>query len=536
MVAFILLTFLNPNNKQLYMAALKSRWVLILLVIAFVILKIPALHYPFFWDESWSYAPGVNLMYNHGPSLMPNAIELYYSRGHPMLFYASAAAWMHIFGPSLISQHSFALFISVSLLISVYEISLRLFNKNAALLSLLLVGGQVIFFIQSTTLLPEVMVTLFSLLTLYCYATQKYWQTFLACTALVFTKESGMALGLVLGVHAVIYLFNKAATPAQKVKNLLPVLCAGLCIAGFYLVQKKVNGWYLFPEHTGLIDYSWQMFNGKMRYCAEIIFQNQCRSWLFLFFVTASVIVAITTRNYRFLIPVLTGILLYIFMESMFGHITRRLFIPFVFCSLVHSCYVLSKLDAEGKPAARRFIFLTLFFFGAYLSFSSLNFFSIRYLLCAIVVILMVVAWVFELFTRQIKRTFVFLFADCAIIVLCSFAFNNKIGDTEPGMFAAMRVQEDIVRYLENNKLYSKNISAHSALQRIHLTEPMTGFRHTADSFITVNYTISPATDFIIKDNIELDSADLTRLPPNGFKQVYQTEHGEAWGAIYGRK
>ena len=92
---------------------LKTRWELFLVLAIFIAVKLPALHYPFYWDESWSYAPGVKLMYLHGPSLMPNAIDLFYSRGHPLLFYASAASWMRLFGDSHISQHAFCLFLSI---------------------------------------------------------------------------------------------------------------------------------------------------------------------------------------------------------------------------------------------------------------------------------------------------------------------------------------------------------------------------------------------------------------------------------------
>src|SRR5476651_1029876 len=119
---------------------IRDRWLLFIVVIVFIMLKISALSYPFFWDESWSYAPGVKLMYLHGPSLMPNAIDLFYSRGHPMLFYAAAATWMHIFGTGHVAQHSFALLISVTFLVSIYETTLRLFNKRVAIISLLLVA------------------------------------------------------------------------------------------------------------------------------------------------------------------------------------------------------------------------------------------------------------------------------------------------------------------------------------------------------------------------------------------------------------
>src|SRR5271170_3215814 len=91
----------------------KNRWVLFLVLIVFILCKIPHLHYPYYWDESWPYAVAIRDMYLHGVSLMPTAIDPELSRGHPLFFHAIAAIWMHIFGNSHISMHSFALTISV---------------------------------------------------------------------------------------------------------------------------------------------------------------------------------------------------------------------------------------------------------------------------------------------------------------------------------------------------------------------------------------------------------------------------------------
>ncbi len=146
---------------------LKTRWELLIVLILFAIARWPALNYPFYIDESWSYAPGVALMYEHGPSLMPNAIDLFYSRGHPLLFYASAALWMKVFGASHFAQHAFALFISLLTLVAAHEVCLRLFNKTTANFALLIAPLQVMFFVQSAMLLPEMMITLLALLALY---------------------------------------------------------------------------------------------------------------------------------------------------------------------------------------------------------------------------------------------------------------------------------------------------------------------------------------------------------------------------------
>lgn len=37
--------------------------------------------------EAWVYVPGIRHMADAGPSLLPDAIPEYYSRGHPLLFY-----------------------------------------------------------------------------------------------------------------------------------------------------------------------------------------------------------------------------------------------------------------------------------------------------------------------------------------------------------------------------------------------------------------------------------------------------------------
>jgi len=149
----------------------KERWLLWLGIIAFILYKLPALHYLFYWDESWSYEAAVKLMYVHGPSMMPNAIDTTFSRGHPLLFYFLVSGWMKLLGSGAFSQHVFALLISVVLIWATYEISCRLFNKRVALLTLAILPLQCIFFVQSTMILPEVMVALLALLTLYFYAT-----------------------------------------------------------------------------------------------------------------------------------------------------------------------------------------------------------------------------------------------------------------------------------------------------------------------------------------------------------------------------
>jgi hypothetical protein len=140
----------------------QSRWLLILCLCVFTICKLPHLHLGFYWDESWVYGPSVYTMYLHGPSLSPAAIPLEFSRGHPLLFQAMCATWMRIFGSSLTSVHSFALVISLTLAVTLYEIMRRLFNERTALISVILLLTDHFFFINSSFVLNDIMLGLFT--------------------------------------------------------------------------------------------------------------------------------------------------------------------------------------------------------------------------------------------------------------------------------------------------------------------------------------------------------------------------------------
>ena len=521
---------LGPHILLSMIQFLKDRWLLLTVVVAFIIVKIPVLHLPFFWDESWSYAPGVKLMYMHGPSLMPNAIDLFYSRGHPLLFYASAATWMHIFGDSHTSQHVFALFISISLLISIYEVTLSLFSKRVAILSLLLSATQVIFFVQSTLLLPEVMISWLALLSLYFYASGRYLFTALTCTALMLTKESGMVLGLVLGVHGIIYLFSRSASVASKIRNLLSVLIPGIIIVIFFLVQKKFNGWYLFPEHTSLIDWSWDTFKGKVHFCFEIIFHNQFRYLLYSLLVIASAIAAIYYRNLRYALPLFFSVLLYVFIGDYFGYISRKVFIPVLFASFIFACYTLIRLDKDGKPQTRKFIYLTISFLLAYITFSSLNFFTVRYLLCPVLLFVVLAAYCFDLYLRPLKSAGYLTLIGCILLIAgISFSDSTGKGDVDLNVYSAMQAEQDIVTYLEQHNHYDSHIATNSGLECTHLTQPYTGFLSSDKIFSDVQGDIKPNTELIIVDNID---ADTVLLNTPGFKPLYRSQHGIIWAEI----
>jgi 4-amino-4-deoxy-L-arabinose transferase-like glycosyltransferase len=501
-------------------------------LVVFVVAKIPALHYPFYWDESWSYAPAVKLMYLHGPSLMPNAIDLFYSRGHPLLFYASAAAWMRVFGPSHIAQHSFCLFISLALIVAVYETSLRLFGKRAAILAMLLLPLQVMFFVQSTFLLPEIMIALLSLLTLYFYVNGKYALTFLCCIALMLTKESGMVMGLVLGIHATLNLLNNKETRRERVVKFGAILLSGVVIGLFFLLQKNMNGWYFYPEHTGYIQLEWHIFWDKFRFALDVLFCTSFRVRLFQLLMLLAIIVSVHLRDIRYAVPVLPGYLIYVIIEDKFMWLPRQALLVIFLLALALAAYQLVHLSVNRAKQKAQFIYLGMFFLAAYLCFTCINFFTARYLLCVLVIALVLAAAYIDVYICALYDLIYYLTIACiALVGFYGFKYDAGLGDLNLGAFDGMTVQQDLITYFEHAGLYDKKISTGSFQDHEHFLKPFTGFLHTDKVF--KNTGNDTAADYFVFDNIEPDGRYGSIKDNPAYRLVYKTARGQAWGEVY---
>ena len=154
-------------------------------------------------------------------------------------------------------------------------------------------------------------------------------------------------------------------------------------------------------------------------------------------------------------------------------------------------------------------------------------------MITTIVVFLILAAYCFDLLVSQLKNGFFYGLMGCiAIIGVLGFKNNKGIGDVDLGAYDAMQVQEYVVKYCEAHNFYEKRISAHSPLQREHLTLPNTGFLSTGRIFNSVKASVEPQTEVIIIDNIETDSSFVKEHYGN-FQQVYRIEKGSAWGEIY---
>jgi len=144
-----------------------------------ILIRAQYLDMAFYWDEAWVYVPGIRHMADAGPSLLPDAIPEYYSRGHPLLFYFLGSIWIKIFGTSYIAFHSFPLFISTILLLVTFFTVKEWTNGLIGLVVIVLLSVERNFFNEAGNVLPEIMIALFFVLSVRYFLKERYFLYFI---------------------------------------------------------------------------------------------------------------------------------------------------------------------------------------------------------------------------------------------------------------------------------------------------------------------------------------------------------------------
>lgn len=481
---------------------IKDHIFLFILLALFIVLKIPHLHYSFYWDESWPYASAISHMYEAGPGLLPGVIPADYSRGHPLLFHFLAAVWMKIFGTSHTAMHAFPLFLSVLGLAGIYEAALKLFNRNVAMISTLLIAFQVMFFVHSSFLLLEIFLAFLGFFSVYFYARRRYFWTGVFLTALFYTKESGMVLGVVLGMDALFFLFRKEEPLKKRMLNFLSVAVPVLMIGLFFVLQRFIEGWFVFPFHTGLIDLGPRDILTKLRGCFDVIFVHDLRQYFLLLLIVLFIAVAVMQKGLKTPVAILKGIW------------------------------------QNDNKEQQRFLRLLILFIPLFFLFTSVNMFIGRYLFLALLPVLFIGSVLLEKYAVVLspKAGVMALLLLIAGIEAMAFYKNRDHGDTDFGAFDGMYIHEQIVKYLENHQYYHHKVSTNAYLERVHLTDPYTGYLKGKDTFTQVSWQVTVATEIAVFDNIEPDYQYANVKADTSFQRVLRVEQGTVWGEIYVRK
>ena len=510
-----------------------KRWLPYLLIVLFIASKIPHLFYPFYWDESEVYAPSIYLMHLHGPSLLPGAITADFSRGHPMLYQALCATWMNIFGSTHFAMHSFALLISTLLAVTVYETSLKLFNGRVAIISLILLLLNLSFYYESSFVLTDIMISLWALLSLYFYTREKYFLVALSLALLFYTKESGLVIAPVLGGDILWRFLSKKASLKTTIYRSLSVAVPLCLIILFFILQKNILGWYLFPCHTHIIDLSTEYTLNNLYRTFLLLFYNDHAYYLFTVLPLIAAISAWKQKKSQYLWILYALLFLIAFFVC---SVKDTVFIVFAALSAGLVIYfVIRKMALTYDNTQQRFLKLTILFCLLFTYFSCINFYECRYLFP--VIILSSVVFLSLFYDYFISRSAKGSFAATIAILLCAGLYNLLGKNDESACYDRMDVQQQVVDYFEKNIPHDKQIYCVQYLERLHLSEPLSGFLHSDNVFNGALEHLDTATTLAVFDNIE-PTESYIRFKKNNtdFNLIKLFKKGDAWAEVYQRK
>ncbi len=457
-----------------------------LILVVFAILKLSYLKLGCYWDETWPFSYAIYQLHEHWPLILPNTIDPYITRGHPLLFHFLVSTWMAIFGDSLVVAKAFPLFLSLLTLIAIYKFGEHFFSPKTGLLAAALLAVQAVFYSQSTLLLLEVQLTLFTILTFLFYFKKNRFLYILFGSFAILTKETGITVIAALGIwHLVNYLATIKSTKFRDffVEGLWIIAPIGVSFL-YFVLQKILNGWFLFPIHVGFMSFDHTVILDKFEHGLYLIFKFQDKT-LITIFAVFSLIIAILLRS-----------------------------------------LTLSKKQWQ-------IIHLAVWFLLLFNIFGSLNYLSDRYYLPAIAVFIFLAV---ALISKVARNNFVWFFIAILMIgTSAKYLINDKgLSDTDKGYKDVVKVHQKAINYLIENNLQNKNIYTHFILREAMKATYPGYIKDEKDCFRNFHYEFDPLnTDLCIFSNVEYHPDFEKVRQDNPMNILVQFQEGDAFVIIF---
>ncbi len=439
-------------------AALKKSFPYILLFLVlccFVLLRLEAINLPYYWDEAWVYGPAVQEMANNGPSPLPGAISEDLSRGHPMMFHFTTGLFLFLFANTITNSHVFALIVSLCTLFVAFRIGKEFLSGFFSVLVVIGLASFPMFIGQSVMVYPEMMLALFALLTFYFYLKQKPVLFFIAASALLLTKETGVVFLFALGIWNVvksIFINKEKVFSASFVKRQLPFFYPLLPLIAFFIIQKIKFGYIFYPEHIGLLVFNFRSIEYMVRSVFRALFEYDYRFWIYISF---AFLFLFFHKKVPLKFRLIISALYFAQYKFLFGFWPTNHFLAvliFVVVSTIIFSLYLVAVETEFK-VQDEIMLVSFLFILIYILFSAINFFTDRYLLICLPFCLLLC---FGLLS-QLKHNKYFGTGFFAIILGVNFYFlatTTHISETTPYYKNVVLVQQEMVNYFEAS--YSK--------------------------------------------------------------------------------
>lgn len=373
-------------------------------VIILLIIQVPHLGLPYFYDEAWSYIPSIIKMREAGPSLLPGVIPIDYCKGHPQFFFFISSLWMKLFSDSIIVMRILPLLFSIGTLVTIYFGLLKLANWESAFIASLLISVQSMFLAQAIFLLPEMLMTLFFVLSFFFLLNNRFLAYAITSTLMVLTKETSIIFAILFGVFYLFSQLSKSNREKFRHRYLLALIMPGIAYLFFLILHYLAFKVFLYSEHVGYISLDWPTIHDKINRAYDSIFIGYGRKYISL----AAII----------------GLIIWLFQ----------------------------------KPKNWKIVILAVLSFLAFMSFSMINFYTQRYGLVAMVLFIILAGFIIgQVNINQYIKAAVTL----ALASVCLYftLTEKQNADIDLGYVEAIKVHQQLVQYCEENNLYDEPLS-----------------------------------------------------------------------------
>lgn len=494
------------------------------IILVFIILKWSSLFQPYFWDEAWSYIPAITQMANNTPCLVPGCINVDLYRGHPLLFYFISSIWMKYISNSLFSMHLFALLISIFTLITFHNLTKIFLNTRWQLFSLMLFTIQEVFFVQSMFVLPEIFIVFLTLEMIRSYLLKKDFISFICAALLGLTKEIGI---IIISSFIILNFFYNRDSKLKSLWLLAALVPASL----FFLIQKIKYGWYFYPTHIDLLSTSLIAIKSKLAIVFKFLFIEQGRK-LIIALLFCLALVNMLFKNIHLKWVHISLILFGAFCLFFVNHlIIYLILILFIFI------YVIKVIDLSFLD--KKIFILFAIVSVLLITFSSINFLMLRYLLLMIPLIILMFSILmqkhFVIARNGWDAIFIFLVGMFLYCSIYNYKFKNWHDDVSSNYINVINVHKEAIKYCESEMLFDKKILTHF-LMYVDLTNINCGYLSSDRIFSNTRYNDSLKNDdqVVIISNVEYDEG-LQGVVKNNSKFILNKrfECHMAWCEIY---
>jgi 4-amino-4-deoxy-L-arabinose transferase-like glycosyltransferase len=183
---------LQIGNRKSSIAHWQSSiaWLVIPIFAVLLLLHLPLLRLPYFWDEAGYYIPAALDFYHHALLIPLSAVP----SGHtPLIMIYLGVVW-HLFGFSPVTTRAAMLLIAAATVLATYALAREVCSRETALWSALLLVLSPLFFAQSSLVFLDMAAACFTLLAVFFLLRERWGLFALSGIAAVMSKETAVVM------------------------------------------------------------------------------------------------------------------------------------------------------------------------------------------------------------------------------------------------------------------------------------------------------------------------------------------------------